>query len=339
MPGVPRELAEHRLEVNKTARHIKEKLRRFAKDRKQAIEVEVYKLLAVGFIRECQHLVWLANPVLVPKKTGGLRMCINYADLNKHCLNDPFPLLRIDQVVDSTAGSILLCFLDCYSGYHQIALHPDDEDKTTFITPHGIYCYKVMTFGLKNVGATYQKAIQKCLKTQIGKNVEAYVDDVVMKTTEEDKLIADLTETFANLRGLQWKLNPTKCIFGVPSGLLLGFMVGHRGIEANPAKIDAIRKMAKPSNKKDVMKLTGMMAALGRFISKLGEKGLPLFKLLKKADKFMWDDEAQKAFEALKESLTTPPIMTPPIPKETLLLYISATTNVVSTVLVAEQEE
>jgi hypothetical protein len=174
---------------------------------------------------------------------------------------------------------------------------------------------------------------------QIGKNVEAYVDDVVGKTTVEDQLIADLTKTFANIREFKWKLNPTKCVFGVPSGRLLGFMVGHRGIEANPAKVDAIRKMAKPSNKKDVMMLTGMMAAVGRFISKLGEKGLPFFKLLKKTDKFVWDDEAQKAFEALKESLTTPPIMTPPIPKEMLLLYISATTNVVSTVLVAEREE
>jgi hypothetical protein len=144
---------------------------------------------------------------------------------------------------------------------------------------------------------------------QIGKSVEAYVDDVVVKTKKEDKLIADLTETFANLREFQWKLNPTKCVFGVPSGLLLA---SWSGIEANPAKIDAIRKMAKPSNKKDVMKLTGMMEALGRCISKLGEKGLPFFKLLKKADKFVWDDEAQKAFEALKESLTTPPVMTPP---------------------------
>jgi hypothetical protein len=161
-------------------------------------------------------------------------------------------------------------------GYHQIALHSDDEDKMTFITPHSIYCYKVMTFDLKNAGATYQKAIQKCLMSQIGKNVEAYVDDVVVKTTEEDKLIADLTETFVNLREFHWKLNPTKCVFAVPSGLLLGFMVGHRGIEANPAKVDAIRKMAKPSKKKDVMKLTGMMAALGRFISKLGEKRLTL---------------------------------------------------------------
>jgi GTP-binding protein EngB required for normal cell division len=113
-------------------------------------------------------------------------------------------------------------------------------------------------------------------------------------------------------------------------------MVGHRGSEANPAKVDAICKMAKPSNKKDVMKLTGMMASLGHFISKLSEKGLPFFKLLNKTDKFVWDDEAQKVFEALKVSMTPPPIMTPPIPKEMLLLYISATNNVVSIVLVAE---
>jgi hypothetical protein len=226
MLGVPRELAEHRLEVHKTARSIKLKLPRFAKYRKQAIEVEVCRLLATGFVRECQHPVCLANPVLVPKKTGGLRMCIDYTNLNKHCPKDPFPLPRIDQVVDSTAGNVLLCFLDCYSGYHQIALHPNNEDKTAFITPHGIYCYKVMTFGLKNAGATYQKAIQKCLKTQIGKNVEAYVDDVVVKTTEEDKLIADLTKTFANLREFQWKLNPTKCVFGVLSELLLASWSG-----------------------------------------------------------------------------------------------------------------
>jgi hypothetical protein len=169
-----------------------------------------------------------------------------------------------------------------------------------FITPNGIYCYEVMTFGLKNTGATYQKAIQKCLRSQIGKKVEAYVDNVVVKTTEQDQLIADLAETFTNLREFQWKLNLTKCVFGVPSGLLLGFMVGHRGIEANSVKVDAICNMAKPSCKKDVMKLTNMMAALGHFIRKLDEKGLP------KADKFVWDEEAQMAFEALKDSLTTP---------------------------------
>jgi hypothetical protein len=167
-----------------------------------------------------------------------------------------------------------LCFLDCYSGYHQIALKISNQDKTAFITPHDTYCYKTMTFGLKNAGATYQKAIQKCLESQIGKNVEAYVDDVVVKTTNEDNLIADLTQTFANLRVYRWNLNPEKCIIGVPSGKLLGFMVNHCGI-------DAIRRMNRPTGKKDVMKLTGMMATLGHFISKLGEKGLPFFKILK----------------------------------------------------------
>jgi hypothetical protein len=137
----------------------------------------------------------------------------------------------------------LLCFLDCYSGYHKIALKVSDQDKIVFITPHGIYYYTAMSFGLKNTGATYQKAIQKCLASQIGKNVEAYVDNVVVKTTAEDDLIAELTKTFANLRHYRWKLNPEKCIFGVPSGMVLGFMVSHRGIEANPAKVDAIRKM------------------------------------------------------------------------------------------------
>jgi hypothetical protein len=165
------------------------------------------------------------------------------------------------------------------------------------------------------------------LESQIGKNVEAYIDDMVVKTTDEDDLIADLAQTFANLQRYCWKLNPEKCVFGVPSGKLLGFMVSHRGIEANPTKVDAIRRMNRPIGKKDVMKLTGMMAALGRFISKLGEKGLPFFKLLKKSDRFEWTDEEDQALQELKTFLTTPPIMVPPTPKETLLLYISASTR------------
>jgi hypothetical protein len=130
---------------------IKQKLRQFTKDRKQDIEVEVCKLLAAGFIRECKQ------PVLVPKNTRGLGMCIDYTDLNKHSPKDPFRLPRIDQVVDSTSGTVLLGFLDYYSGYHHIALNSYDEDKTTFITPNDIYFYKVMTFVLKNAGATYQR--------------------------------------------------------------------------------------------------------------------------------------------------------------------------------------
>jgi hypothetical protein len=155
MSGVPRELAEHFLDVSKTAKPVKLKLHFFAKDHKEVIRVEIIKLLAARFIRECKNPVWLANPVLVPKKTSQWRMCIDYNDLNRHCPKDPVPLPHIDQVVDSTAGSVLLCFLDGYSGYHQIALKVSDQDKMMFITPHDIYCYMAMTFDLKNAGATY----------------------------------------------------------------------------------------------------------------------------------------------------------------------------------------
>jgi hypothetical protein len=262
-------------------------------------------------------------------------MCIDYTDLNRNCPKDPFPLPRIDHVVDSTARSVLLCFLDCYSRYHQIALKVSDPDKTTFITPQSIYCYTAMTFGFKNAGATYQKAIQNGLESQISDNIEAYVRCSCQDNgggQSHRRPHPDLCKPPV----LRWKLNPEKCLFGGPSGKLLGFTLSHWGIEANPTKVDANCRMKRPTGKKDVMKLTGMMAALGRFISKLGEKGLPFFKLLKKSDKFTWTDEADQALEELKTFLTTPPVMVPLAPKETLLLYISASTQVVSAVLVAE---
>jgi hypothetical protein len=155
MPGVPRHLIEHSLNVSKTARPIKQKLRWFTHDKKEAIRAEVTRLLAAGFIKEVYHPDWLANPVLVCKMNNEWRMYVDYTDLNKHCPKDPFGLPRIDEVVDSTAGCELLSFLDCYSGYHQIALNKDDQIKMSFITPFGAYCYMTISFGLKNTGATY----------------------------------------------------------------------------------------------------------------------------------------------------------------------------------------
>jgi hypothetical protein len=159
------------------------KLRCFTPDKREAICAELARLVAAGFIREVLHPEWLANPVLVLKNNKvDWRMCIDYTDLNKHCPKDPFVLPRIDQVVDSTAGCSMLSFLDCYSRYHQISLAKEDEEKTAFIIPFGAFCYTSMSFGLKNAGATYQRAIQTCLADHWGKRVEAYVDDVVIKT-------------------------------------------------------------------------------------------------------------------------------------------------------------
>jgi hypothetical protein len=201
MPRVPRNLIEHSLNINPKATRKRKHLRRFADDRRDAIKKELTKLLTTSFIREVFHPEWLANLVPIRKKnTNEWRMCVDYTDLNKHYPKDPFELPQIDQVIDSTAGCDMLCFLDCYSGYHQIAIKEKDQEKTAFITPFGAYYYKTMSFGLKNVGATYQRAIQTYFKRQLNKNVEAYVDDMVIKTRNSDALIADLEETFASLR-------------------------------------------------------------------------------------------------------------------------------------------
>jgi hypothetical protein len=200
MPGVPRELIEHSLNVHPQAVPKKQRLRRFAHDKREAIKRETAKLLVAGFIKEVIHLEWVANPVLVKKKNNEWRMCVDYTDLNKHCPKDHFGLPRIDQVADSMAGCVLLCFLDCYSGYHQIALKEEDQIKTAFITSLGMYGYKTMPFGLKNAEATYQRANQMCFADQLHPNVEAYMDDMVIKTRNPDNLIADLEETFSSLR-------------------------------------------------------------------------------------------------------------------------------------------
>jgi hypothetical protein len=274
MLGVPKELIEHSLNVHAQAVSKKQRLRRFAEDKREAIKREIAKLLAAGFIKEVIHPEWVANPVLVKKKNNEWRMCVDYTDLNKHCPKDHFGLPRIDQVVNSTVVCALLCFLDCYSGYHQIALKEEDQIKTAFITLFGTYAYKTISFRLKNAGATYQREIQMCFADQLHRNVEAYVDDVVIKTRNPDNLIAGLEETFSSLHKFRWKLNPTKCIFGVPSGKLLEFIINKWGIEANPVKIMAIIDMEASTTIKDVQKLTGCMAALNRFISRLGERGL-----------------------------------------------------------------
>jgi hypothetical protein len=156
-----------------------------------------------------------------------------------------------------------------------------------------------MSFGLKNAEATYQRAIQECLKKEIQDElVEAHVDDIVVKTKESHSLIDDLTHTFAALNQYQWKLNPKKCIFGVPSGILLGNVISHDGIHPNPnlEKVQAVLNMKQPANVKDVQKLRGCMAALSQFLSRFGDKGLPFFKLLKAGEKFEWSEEADIAF-------------------------------------------
>jgi hypothetical protein len=156
MPGISREVAKNSLDILPHSRAVQQRLWRFDEERRRAIGMELWKLLEAGFINEVFHPTWLANPVLVNKKNGQWQMCVDYTSLNKACPKVPFPLPRIDQIVDSTAGCELLCFLDAYSEYQQIKMKESDQLTTLFITPFGMFCYVTMPFGLRNAGATYQ---------------------------------------------------------------------------------------------------------------------------------------------------------------------------------------
>ncbi|KAL0434615.1 UNVERIFIED_CONTAM: Retrovirus-related Pol polyprotein from transposon opus [Sesamum radiatum] len=190
--------------------------------------------------------------------------------------------------------------MDASQGYHQIMLAPEDRKSVSFITSVGTFCYTAMPFGLKNAGATYQCLVDKIFRHQIGRNMEVYVEDMLVKNRKAPDHVKDLEEMFSLLRKYKLKLNPGKCAFGVQGGRFLGFMVTHQGIEANPSKIKAILDMKAPSSINEVQRLTGRIAALSRFISKSVEKSLPFFRVLRKIRKFEWTSRVNKLSRNLK---------------------------------------
>ena len=182
MPGIDPLVIVHRLNVNPASSRIRQKKRVFAQERDKTIAEEVRKLLEAGFIREVYYPDWLANMVMVKKSNGKWRMCVDIRDLNRACPKDSYLLPRIDTLVDLTARHELLSFMDAFSGYNQIKMNKEDQEKTSFVTSQGLFCYKVMSFGLKNARVTYQRLMNKMFMHQIGRNVQVYVDDMLVKS-------------------------------------------------------------------------------------------------------------------------------------------------------------
>jgi hypothetical protein len=257
-------------------------------------------------------------------------MCVDFTDLNKAC---------VDKIVDDAANSEMLSLLDMFSGYHQIRVRKQDEEKTSFITPFGTFCFLRMPEGLKNVGCTFSRMIAIVLHPQLRRNIWAYVDDIAIKSVQRRDHISDLAETFANLRAANLRLNPEKCIFGIHNGKVLECLVSTKGIEANPDKIKALIEMQDPFSVKGVQKLRGRVAALNRFIPRAAERSLPFFHVLRSTKNFQWSKSQKQAFQDLKDYLSNMTKLCPPEPRSPLLLYVSASNSTVSAVLVQEQEE
>ena len=216
---------------------------------------------------------------------------MDYRDLNKACPKDDFSLPVMEIMIDNTSSYEMFSFMDGFSGYNQIKMDPEDEKHTAFRTPMGIYCYKVMPFGLKNAGATYQRAMTKIFDDLIHQVVECYVDDLVVKTHSRDQHLKDLRAVFDRIRKYKLKMNPMKCAFGVLSGKFLGFIVRHRGIEIDPSKIKPVLEMPPPKTLKQLRSFQGRLAYIQRFIANLSGRWKPFSKMVKKNTLFKWDEK------------------------------------------------
>ena len=209
-------------------------------------------------------------------------------------------------------GHAMFSFMNGYSGYNQIKLAARDQSKTSFTTPWGTFCYTVMPFGLKNAGATYQRAMAAIFHDQMHKTMDAYVDDILVKSKEEEDHINALSQVFKRLILYKLRLNPQKCVFGVESGKLLGFLVSKKGIEMDLAKVKAIIDISPPTTLKELHSLQGRMQSIRRFISNLAMRCEPFNHLLRKGVKFEWGPECQQSFDRIKKYLLNPPVLKPP---------------------------
>ncbi|KAM1470251.1 hypothetical protein ACFXTO_041323 [Malus domestica] len=282
MLGISPDIICHRLSIDPKTKPVRQKRRSYDAERYEAMKVKVEKLKGIGFIRKVNYPTWVANVVLV-KKNPTKERCE------------------------------LLSFMDAYSGYNQILMNPPDQEHTAFTTDRGLYCYKVMPSGLKNAGTTYQRLVNSMFAEQIGKNMEVYVDNMLVNNKHADQHIANLSETFTILKRYRMRLNPNKCAFSVGFGKSLSFMISQRDIETNPENIKAILDMKEPVTSKDIQSLTGKVAALIRFIYKATDRCAPFFKALKGSKKYItWTDEYAEAFKNLKDYMSKAHLLSKP---------------------------
>ena len=255
--------------------------------------------MKVGFIYPVPLTDWVSNVVPVTKKQGTIRVCVDYRDLNAACPKDNYPTPFIDQIIDNCAGSAIFSFMDGFSGYNQIEILPSDQLKTAFICPWGTFAYRKLPFGLKNTGATFQRAMSYVFH-DIKHIAEPYLDDLPAHSDRREDHVSHLRAIFLRCRHYRVHLNPHKCIFNVESGRLLGFIISKDGIRIDPFKVEAILALPPPKNITQLQSLQGKANFLHRFVCNYAEMSQGYMRLLKKDTPFIWDEQAQSSFEKLK---------------------------------------
>jgi hypothetical protein len=316
MLGLDRSIVEHRLPLKKGFRPFQQRARQMKAEVLVEVKKEVEKMIEAGLIRPCRYAEWISSVVPVQKKDGRWRVCVDFRDLNRATPKDEYPMPVAETLINTAAGHKILSFMDGNAGYNQIFMAPEDINKTAFRVPGavGLFDYVVMTFGLKNAGATYQRAMNYIFHDLIGKLVEIYIDDVVVKSASVEGHLGDLQQVLERTRGFGLRINPKKCAFGVSASQFLGFLVHERGIKIGLKSQEAVRTMVLPTTKRELQQLIGKINFVRRFISNLSRRIEPFMELekIKANDEFRWGAEQQWAFEEIKKYLSKPPVLVPP---------------------------
>jgi hypothetical protein len=307
MSGIDPGLVAHSLNVEPGTRPVVQPMRTFHTEVEAQITQEVKKLLAAGFIKPIQHPWWLSNIVPVKKKNEQIRCCVDFRNLNKACPKDKFLLPNMDLLIDSAAGHAMFSFMDRFSGYNQIRMSTKDVEKTAFRTPISNFYYTVMPFSLKNAGATYQRTMTAMFPDMIHKEIEDYVDDIVVKSKKREDHLGILRKVFDRCRLYKLKMNPLKFAFGVSAEKFLGFLVHNRGIDVDPAKASAIATMKAPTSHKELKSFLGRLSYIRRFIPGLAAVTVVFTPLMKKGVPFVWSTACQQAFEKIQVIMTYSP--------------------------------
>ncbi|GJY12171.1 reverse transcriptase domain-containing protein [Tanacetum coccineum] len=296
----------------------------------EVVKKEIVKLLDTGIIYPIADSPWVSRIHSVPKKGGiivvtnkndelvptrtvtGWRVCIDYHKLNEATANDQYPLPFMDQMLERLIGNKYFYFLDGFSGYFQILIDPNDQEKTTFTCPFGRYAYRRMPFGLCNAPATFQRCMLAIFHDMIEKSVKVFMDNFSVFENSFDKCLNNLDKMLQHCKDAHLVLNWEKCHFMVKEGIVLGHKVSSAGLEVDKAKVDVISKLSPPTNIKGVRSFLGHAGFYRRFIKDFLKIARPITKLLEKDTPFEFNDECQKAFELLKEKLTCAPVIVSP---------------------------
>ena len=330
LKGINPTICTHHIYLEEEAKAVRQPQRRLNPHLQEVVRIEVLKLLQAGIIYPISDSTWVSPTQVVSKKSGvttvknekgeelstrlttGWRVYIDYRRLNEVTRKDHFPLPFIDQLLERVSGHPFYCFLDGYSGYFHIEIAPEDQEKTTFTCPFGTYAYTRMPFGLCNALATFQICMLSMFSDMVERIMEVYMDDITVYGGDFEECLTNLEAILKRCIEKNLVLNWEKCHFMVNQGIVLGHVISNRGKEVDKAKIELISKLSPPTNVKTVRQFLGYAGFYRRFIKDFSKIAKPLYKLLEKDAKFVWEADCQESFEELKSHLTTAPIVRAP---------------------------